>query len=455
LNPRFTDPLLLDESSSQRADEMFEARVPHHQFSIGVVQLFLRLVLSCAVSQRATAAALNVFVHWLPGVEAAPCANSGRMWQLRLGLYELIREKEQVDDWAWIMDHTLQLGPWKCLVIVGVRLSVWRHHGGPLRHTDLQLLNLTPMEQATGERVHQAMVETMAQTGVPRQITSDGGTDLKKGVELLHKDHPQVAHVYDIKHKMALLLRQELEHNEQWTTFVTQSNKTKLGITQTALACLVPPSLKVKARYMNLDLLVEWGRNILRFMDSPPAHSQTTLDLVKLEEKCGWVREYRGALQTWSELLAVAQTAEHYVREKGYHPAAPGVLEQHLAPLTTTAAAKRLCAAVLDFVEHESAATPSDTEQLLGSSEVLESLIGKYKRLQGTHSKGGMTAMLLSFGAIVSDKSHQTIRNALACVQASQVGEWCRKHLGMTLQSQRMLAFAGNNTEIQNIDPEC
>jgi hypothetical protein len=420
-----------------------------------LVQLFLQMVLSCAVSQRATAAALDLFVRWLPGAEGAPCANSGRMWLLRLGLYELTCEKEKADDWAWLMDHTLQLGPCKCLVIVGVRLNVWRQRSGALCHSDLKLLNLTPMEQATGERVHQAMVETMAKTGVPRQITSDGGTDLKKGMELLRKDHAQVAHVYDIKHKMALLLKQELEHNEEWTTFVTQSNKAKPGMTQTALACLVPPSLKVKARYMNLDMLVEWGRNILRFIDSPPTDPKTKLDLVKLDEKCGWVREYRGALQAWSELLAVAEIAEQFVREKGYHPAARCVLEQQLTPLATTAAAQRMSAAVLDFVAHESAATPSDKEQLLGSSEVLESLTGKSTRLQGTHSKGGMTAMLLSFGAIVSDKTHETIHEALACVQASQVGEWCRKHLGITLQAQRMLAFAGNKTEIQNTDAEC
>jgi hypothetical protein len=445
-------PILLEGPSSPDDELSFQARLARHHFSAGVVQLFLKIVLSCAATQRATAAVLDLIAPWLPGVEEAPCANTGRMWLLRLGLYELTREKEKADDWVWIMDHTIQLGPWKCLVIVGLRLSAWSKDRGPLCHEDLTLLTLTPMEQATGERVHQAMVETIDVTGIPRQIVSDGGTDLKKGMELLHEKHPEVAHIHDIKHKTALLLKKELEHNEQWMAFVTQSNKAKLGMTQTTLACLVPPSLKTKARYMNLDTLVAWGGNILQYLDSPPTDPKAKVDLVKLEEKCGWVREFRGPLQEWSELLTVAGTAEQYIREEGYHSAARAALEQRLALLATTAGAERMSAAVLEVVANESAAAKPNNERLLGSSEVLESLIGKYKQMQSTHSKGGMTAMLLSFGAIVSEKTHETIRAALDTVQTSQIGKWCCKELGVTLQSQRKRAFVGNKNGIRNDD---
>ena len=422
---------------------VFQARLPRHHYSTGVVQLFLKIVLSCAATQRATAGVLDLIARWLPGVEETPCPNAGRLWLLRLGLYELLREKEKADDWVWIMDHTIQLGPWKCLVIVGLRLSVWSKKRGPICHEDLVLLNLTPMEQATGERVHQAMLETTAVTGIPRQIVSDGGTDLKKGVEFLHQAHPEIAHVRDIKHKMALLLKKELEKNERWTSFVTESNKAKLGMTQTTLAHLVPPSLKTKARYMNLDTLVSWGCDILQHLDSPPTDPRINTDRVKFEEKCGWVREYSCALQEWSQLLALAEAAEDYVRQEGYHIRASRTLAERLVPLATTSGARRLSADILEFVTHESAAAKTDAERLVGNSEVLESLIGKYKRLQSTHSKGGMTAMLLSFGAIVSNKTQETIRTALGCIRTDQVAEWCRKKLGITLQSQRKLAFAG------------
>ncbi len=93
--------------------------------------LFAELVLKAATSQRAAAAVLEIVSPYLPWMKRGPSANSGRMWLMRLGLYELLRPKEVADDWVWIMDHTVQLGPGKCLVIVGVRLSAWRAKGVP------------------------------------------------------------------------------------------------------------------------------------------------------------------------------------------------------------------------------------------------------------------------------------------------------------------------------------
>jgi hypothetical protein len=52
-----------------------------------------------------------------------PSWASGRLWLLRLGSDKLSRPKAQADDWVWIVDHTVQIGHEKCLVILGVRLS--------------------------------------------------------------------------------------------------------------------------------------------------------------------------------------------------------------------------------------------------------------------------------------------------------------------------------------------
>jgi hypothetical protein len=379
-------------------EESFETYLPRHQYSVGVVRLFLETVFSCAAGQRTAAAVMELYACWLPGVSDTPCANTGRLWILRLGLYELLRPKQHAQDWVWIMDHTLQLGPYKCLVIVGVRLSVWMQDRRALRHDDLTLLSLTPMEQATGERVHEVMCQTVSVTGVPCEVLTDGGSDLKLGTQMFQAENPAVVHAYDVKHKMALFLKKELEQDPRWACFVTAANQTKLGVNQTPLAFLVPPSLKTKARYMNLDTLVSWGRGVLGFLKRPRINPQAPVDLSKLKDKLGWVRKYRQPLMEWSELLAIANTTEDYVRRHGYHRRASRQLSARLTPLATSAPARRMRAAVLEFIKEQTCAMRSPHERLLGSSEVIESLIGKYKHLQSTHSKGGMTVMLLSFG---------------------------------------------------------
>ena len=398
------------------------------------------MVVSAATSMRSASAVLNLFGSYLPHVERTPCANSGRLWLLRVGLYELSCAKEEADDWVWMMDHTIQLGPWKCLVVIGIRLSCWQSDRRPLKHEDMTLLDLRPMEQSTGEVVCERLLATAERTGMPRAIVSDGGTDLKRAMELLHEDHPEVYHILDMKHKTATLLKKELKSDNRWASFVTQANKTKLGVTQTSLAFLNPPSLKTKARYMNLDTLVSWGWQALAYLEGPSDTLEQPVDRQKLREKLGWLRGYRRALKRWSELLAIAQAAEKYVHEEGVNPLICAELETRLEPLATTPAGRRLKDALLLFVAEQSASLPAG-ERLIGSTEVLESIIGKYKRLQSTHSKGGMTAMLLSMGAILGRRATNTIKTALETITTDDVKKWCKTHLGVTIQAQRKLAL--------------
>lgn len=413
-----------------------------HQFSVGIIGLFLKFVLSAASSQRCAAGVLRLLGEVFPDWVRTPCPNTGRLWMLRIGLYALKAPKQQADDWVWIMDHTLQLGQFKCLVIVGVRLSEWNPDRGPLKHEDLKLLNLTPMKQSTGESVHEQLVATSREMGLPRAILSDGGSDLKRAMQRLHQTNPEVAHLYDIKHKTALLLKKQLEADERWKEFLTKSNKTKLSVTQTALAFLNPPALKTKARYMNLDLLVNWGQKALRYLDEPRDFADQPVDRDKLTEKLGWLRDFREPLNEWSELLGLAGTAEDFVRQEGYHRNAQARLRARLKSSARYAASQRMKDSLLRFVDEQSSATRK-RERLPGSSEVLESLIGKYKRLQSTHSQGGMSAMLLSFGAIVLDKTTDTLQRALETITTQDVSDWVKQKLGMTIQAQRKLAFEG------------
>ena len=170
-------------------------------------------------------------------------------------------------------------------------------------------------------------------------------------------------------------------------------------------------------------------------------HSEVEVDRKLVKKKLGRVRRYRRQLAQWPELLAVAQASERYVRQQGYHRKAADELREKLVPLVSFRRSRRLQEAVLQFVlEQRSQADPG--ERLIGSSEVLESIIGKYKRLQGMHSKGGMTAMLLSIGAIVCHQTVDTVARALERVKTVEVGQWLRQQLGITIQAQRKIALA-------------
>ena len=419
-----------------------QQRARGHHYPLGSVQLLTQLVLQCSVSQRAAVAILQLLQPWLPGQPKAPHPNTARMWLLRLGLYELKRDKPKADDWVWLIDQTLQLGPFKALAIVGVRHQQWLQDRRPLRHQDLTLLHLQPMQSATAQAVHQAMQQTITAAGVPLQIVSDGGTELLKAITLLQQEHPQVISCADIKHKTALLLKKQLQADPCFAAFVQAANQARAAMNQTSLAHLVPPSLKTKARYLNLGAFIRWGQSTLRYLSCPwPVEEGEPVDTEKLQEKLGWLREYEQKVEQWSLLLRLAQQTEHYVRYHGYHCHAVRALKARQRTIATDfAAGEQMKEQLVQVVAGQSqGCRPHERRQ--GSTEVLESLFGKYKHLQRQHSKGGMTAMLLCIGTLLIHKTTDVLRTALESVAATQVAGWLRENLGATLQAKRRKAL--------------
>jgi hypothetical protein len=105
------------------------------------------------------------------------------LWLLRIGYYKLMRPKPKASDWVWILDHTVQIGAEKCLLILGVRPSELSRSDLVLSHDDVEPIALFPVTRSNGEVVFQQLEETVEKTGLPREILGDQGSDLKPGTE--------------------------------------------------------------------------------------------------------------------------------------------------------------------------------------------------------------------------------------------------------------------------------
>ena len=262
---------------------------PRHQYSVGHAALFIRLVLADAASLRCAGRAMETVFGCLQLDLATPGWSTGRFWILRLGYYKLTRAKAQADDWVWIVDHTVQVGQEKCLVILGLRLSALPAVGHCLSHQDVEPMALIPVKQSNGAVVYQQLEAQVAKTGLPRQIISDHGTDLKAGLEQFEQAHRETVVIYDIKHKTAALLKRELGGNPTWQAFAHQANQTKRQVQQTALAALAPPSQRTKARYMNVEVLIEWGHHALAFLEQGESQAHR-FDPDQVQQKIGWIK---------------------------------------------------------------------------------------------------------------------------------------------------------------------
>jgi hypothetical protein len=288
-------------------------------------------------------------------------------------------------------------------------------------------------------------------TGLPRQIVSDQGSDLHAGVKAFCQAHAETCAIYDIKHKTACVLKHELHNDEQWQRFTHLAAQSKLKGQQTAWAFLAPPHQRSKARYMNVEVLVGWGNHLLLVVDQQERLRDQEVDLSLLEEKWGWIRDFRWHLQEWGELMQGIEVTEHVVRSQGLYRGVHRELKALLAPVAHLPRAQQVSTQLVAFVAEQSfKARPH--ECLVGSSEVIESVFGKLKPLEQDQAKAGFTGLILSIAAMVSTTTTEVIQKALATVPTKRVLTWCKDVLGQSVQAKRRKAFASPKETEQKRD---
>ena len=215
--------------------------------------------------------------------------------------------------------------------------------------------------------------------------------------------------------------------------------ETKARVRQTLEAPLLAPSLRPKARYMNLGPVLRWAQRLLRLLDRGAAGGEV---VERAESKYGWLREYRAALTEWGEWHEVTQQTVSLVRGRGLYWGVGGELAAELEALPLADSGRALADELAEFVADQ-AAQARPGERLVASTEVLESCLGKMKTLERQQAKSGFTGMVLTLGAMVSNWTAETIAEALEATPLKAVKGWCEKQLGPSVQAQRREAFAG------------
>lgn len=384
---------------------------------------------------RGAAAGLALTVTRLGLDVLTPSYGAVRSWLLRLGCYALTRPLPCDRAWVWLIDHTVQIGACKLLVILGCALADVPFGDRPLQLTDLRLVALVPMEHSTQETVAAELERAVVRTGVPRQIVSDQGSDLNGGVRQFQQQHPTTAHVHDLAHQAANVLKQRWGKDRRWAEFMARLAQAGAKLRQTPDAFLLPPTVRPKARFMNVGPTLRFAGRVLRLLDSATPS-------VRVQSQYGWLREYREELAGWTSEQAVAQAAVAHVRTHGVGRDSAETLDTAWSATTWTPGVVAVAAQLEDAVV-AAGAQAAPGESLVGSTEILESAFGKLKRLEGSYEGNGFTGLTLALGALTHDWTEEEVRAALDAVPKKEAEGWVQRLFGTTVHAFRRL-FLGD-----------
>jgi hypothetical protein len=425
--------------------------------------LFVRLALTWACEAHTSYRGIALIFASLRGMVAAvgPCAETIRLWLLRVGLFLLRRPLPNHSDWVFLVDLTIQLGTHKCLVILGVPLSRLRHKGYSPDHHDVQVLSLEVLTRCDGNIVFERISTVSKRVGVPLQIVSDHGSDILAGIRLFCRQNGQVVETYDITHGLAVLLKKRLEPDPRWSLFVKACQNTRQQLQQTVGSFLQPPAWRSKARFLNVESHLGWANDMLTLLGGCAEGALAEqLGWSEAETKqwlavkLGWLREYASEVKTWSYFQKVVKAAEVEVKRRGLSRTSWRRVHRLLIGESKPIWRERLFRRqVLKLVRQEGGKVPV-RQHYLGSTDVLESLFGKYKDLAERAPCREISANVLMIPLMVTPLTPELLRQALETVGGQDVEEWLDEHLGPPPQKKKRVVLTAVGCRKAKVDPE-
>jgi hypothetical protein len=392
-------------------------------------------VLDAGCSLRGAAAAMAIFFGRFCDAIATPCFSTIRSWLLRVGLYALSRPLDRTKPWLWLIDHTIQIGTQKILLIVGCPLDQVPFGQRALQLSDLQLVALVPMEISNGDAVEIELQNAALRTGVPRLLSSDQGPDLVKGIADYREIRPNTFYVPDAAHYGANLLKHAWNDQSRWHQFGQHLQDTSAKLRQTKAAYLLAPRMRPKARFMNVDAQLRFAGRLLKHLDSAAPQA-------KALAYYGWLKEYRDDLTIWQREHGLVQTAIELLRVDGLHAGTGPLLEKAWGEIGPRESEVRIAAGLREYVATYQPKTPG--ERFVASTEILESSFGKLKRLEGQQSQDGVTGLVLAMGAMLGKPTEAELKEALEATPQKKVDGWLERTLGHTMQWLRRQFFSQN-----------
>lgn len=444
---RFQTQQLLSQESTEPSRQRFTipSDIPllHHTYGPRMIALCLNLCKH--IGFRPASTAIKMVFDWLDVDAKVPSWDSIRTWACRVGVAKLQEGVEAADDRIWFVDHSNQIGPEKVLQILGIRASELPPLGQTLPIDAMEVLAVVPGTNWKREDVRREYDKLAKRIGVPRFLVTDGAVELRESADILETPGEKPIVLGDMKHFAANTFEKLIGKTDRFGEYLSRLGRTRSVIQQTELSHFTPPSQKLKARFMNLGPTLRWGQMISHHLSDCHSSSRNGITAQRMNEKLGWVRNFRADLVDWNRCQEMMQESLTFINQQGLYRGVAATLKELLDGIASTHSqhcelSATMATKLIEFVK-ESEMKLRDNERAWLSTENLESAFGLFKRLEGQHSKGGFTSLVASMPMLLTNWTSELVRKSLSNVSVTQMKQWVSKELGTTLASKKDTAY--------------
>jgi len=445
----------------QRDEALTSVNLPHdppvgtHGYGANMISLAVNLGMS--VGFRGAERVIRIFYDSLGLYQVTtPSHDSICNWSKRLGVASMKQSRERLQSCekrAILVDHSCQMGNEKLMVVLGIDASKLPEQGQALRREDMEVLAVKSASQWKAEDMHREYESIAEHFGEIRQILIDGAPELQNGAKSYAESvQHDVAIQRDAAHYAANQMKSILGKDENFNKVVSEMGTARSNVQQTELAFLSPPTPKSKARFMNLSSIIGWMTMMLWLIRNPDADCLTGLEPLRLQAKFGWIEGHADQIPIWRECQEVVSKFVVFANEQYLYQGASASLAEAIGELKHDKA-RALRNRFVKFVsESELALQPG--ERLPMSTQLLESVFGLYKQVEGQHSKSGFTGLVSCIPMLLRQPTPTMVCESFAQVRKTDVEAWVKENIGMTMTSLRRAAYAEHRKAVKHVTSE-
>jgi hypothetical protein len=409
--------------------------------------LCVLLVIQAVVSYRSIPRILDLFkAETALGLAWVPHFTSVINWTLRLGLGLLKQVKPISAPWLAIIDHSIDIGTKKALVVLRITVDALSKRGAAIQLQDCECIGLKVCEQVNGESIALELEEIFSQAGKPKAIIKDGDYTLQKGVRLWsERQETAVPVIADIGHAMANALKDQFEKTasyKRFTALITQGAK---RLRQTELAFLIAPKLRSKGRFQSISTLGKWGDKMLEVF-AVKGRAQKGSLLAKLRMALPGLLLLKPFIKRFASTTKVVSQVMEILKNKGLDQTSYEQCYQLSKTLPKNSKAKQRLQKWLQ--QHIDIYKQITDLPLVVSSDIIESLFGNFKHIIERSPQADMNRTTLLIPALCGSLDEIAISQALNQARHSDLNMWEQENIPYTVRKKRQAFFEKSESQI-------
>ncbi len=435
-------------AKNQLAKERQKKSLPAVRHKEDLVFIALQLFVVARIGFRAVSRVLEVLgKSW--GWGKAPCTQTIINWVIRLSMTKIhnasqwagprIDHSSCSNGFIWMIDTSIGLGSGKILAVLALDAQ---HHGlneGAPTLGQVKCIAVSVASSWTGEAIADFLQPVIAGTATPLAYLKDGGTDLAKATRVLSdRGYPSVC-IDDLSHIIANLLKHEYQDHPLFTPFISACGQSSKKLKQTILACLAPPKVSTKARFMNLHRLVKWADSLLKH--SPKGRASAGSLLSKLRASLDHIPQCKAFIRRFLRDATPLLACQKILKNNGLSHTSYQQCQPFLETIPLRSAVR------IGFTrwaeEHLKVAAELELDQvgLPISSDTIESLFGVSKQ-HGTGEIKDANRIALRIPAICGELTREEVQGVLS-IRVKEQQEIMDSLPSLTQQRRQILSNPG------------